>query len=128
MNPMPDLMIAGLKMIAALGVVLAVVLLLLYGVRKLASQRIPAGCAKRIQVLESHYMGVKKSIALVRVPGKILVLGLCQDRINLLDTLDDTLADISMVSPAKDSAGDGPSAPFGSLLAGRLKKIRKVSR
>jgi flagellar biogenesis protein FliO len=125
MNPMPDLMVAGLKMIAALGAVLAMVLLLLAGVRKLAGRRIGAGPARRIEVLESHYMGVKKSIALVRVPGKVLVLGICGDRINLLDTLEETLTDTSMATSEQDSSGDGPSAPFGSLLASRLKNFRK---
>ncbi len=129
MSPMPDLMLAGIKMIAALGVVLALVLLMLVGLRKLAGQRIGGGSAKRIQVLESHYMGVKKSIALVRVPGKVLVLGLCGDRINLLDTLEETLADTAMAASdsdrSSDGTGDGTSGPFGSLLAGRLKKLRR---
>ncbi len=118
MNPMPDMMLAGLKMIAALAVVLAMVFLLLYGVRKLASRRIGAGSTKRIQVLESHYMGVKKSVALVRVPGKILVLGLCQDRINLLDTLDDAPPDAA--APPADTVDHDAPVPFGPLLAGQM--------
>ncbi len=83
MNGTPDMLTAGLKMIASLGVVLAMILLLLYGVRKLTSQRLGAVGGKRIQVLESHYMGVKKTISLVRVPGKGLVLGISGDRIDI---------------------------------------------
>jgi flagellar biosynthetic protein FliO len=115
MNAAPDMITAGLKMIAALGVVLALILFLLYGLRRMSGQRLGPLGGKRIQVVESHYLGVKKSIALVQVPGKVLVLGLTADRINLLDTLDETSIDT-------------PSAPnetksFGPLLSERLKKI-----
>ena len=115
MNGTPDMITAGLKMIASLGVVLAMILLLLYGVRKLTSQRMGAAGGKRIQVLESHYLGVKKTISLVRVPGKVLVLGISGDRINLLDTLKDDI--VQQETPS------GGSTSFGPILSDRLKKI-----
>jgi flagellar protein FliO/FliZ len=117
MSATPDMLAAGLKMIASLGLVLAIILSLLYASRKLAGRRMGAGGGKRIQVLESHYLGVKKSISLVRVPGKVLVLGLAGDRINLLDTLDEET--VRQASP--------PEAPpaFGPIFAERLKKLGK---
>jgi flagellar biogenesis protein FliO len=42
-----------------------------------------------IRVLGSHYLGVKKTISIVQVPGSILVLGISADRINLLERIDD---------------------------------------
>jgi flagellar protein FliO/FliZ len=115
MNGTPDMITAGLKMVASLGVVLAMILFLLYGIRKLTSQRIGAAGGKRIQVLESHYMGVKKTISLVRVPGKVLVLGISGDRINLLDTLDGEIF--------QEEMPPGVSTSFGPILSDRLKKI-----
>ncbi|MFO7716050.1 flagellar biosynthetic protein FliO [Desulfosarcina sp.] len=115
MNGTPDMLAAGLKMIASLGVVLAMILCLLYGIRKLTNQRMGAGGAKQIHVLDSHYMGVKKSISLVRVPGKVLVLGITGDRINLLDTLDDDVVRQQM--PVDQSKS------FGPMLSERLKKL-----
>ncbi|WP_419663712.1 FliO: flagellar biosynthetic protein [Desulfosarcina variabilis str. Montpellier] len=115
MNAAPDMITTGLKMIAALGMVLAMILVLLYGLRKMASQRIGVTGGKRIQVLENHYMGVKKSIALVQVPGKVLVVGLSADRINLLDTLDETMIE----TPSTDKSANA----FGPLLSNRLKSI-----
>jgi flagellar protein FliO/FliZ len=115
MNGTPDMITAGLKMIASLGVVLAMILLLLYGIRRLSSQRMGVGGGKRIEVLESHYMGVKKTISLVRVPGKVLVLGISGDRINLLDTLGEEI--LAQASPS------APSTSFGPILSDRLKKI-----
>ena len=120
MSAAPDMITAGLKMIAALGVVLALILFLLYGLRKMSSQRMGAVGGKRIQVLENHHMGVKKSIALVQVPGKVLVLGLSADRINLLDTLDENIIDPPVVT------NDAKS--FGPLLRDRLKKIGRKSK
>ena len=115
MNGTPDMISAGLKMIASLGVVLAMILFLLYGIRKLASQRLGTAGGKQIHVLESHYMGLKKTITLVRVPGKVLVLGISGDRINLLDTLDGDIA--------KQELTPGKSNSFGPILSERLKKI-----
>jgi flagellar protein FliO/FliZ len=117
MNATPNMLVAGLKMIASLGVVLAIILSLLYVSRKLAGRRMGAGGGKRIQVLESHYLGVKKSISLVQVPGKVLVLGIAGDRIDLLDTLDEET--VRQAAPP-----DTPSA-FGPIFNDRLKKLGK---
>jgi flagellar protein FliO/FliZ len=115
MNTGPDMLSAGLQMIAALAVVIALIFFLLQWLRRLGHQRTGIGGTKRIRVLESHYLGVKKSVCLVRVPGKVLVLGVCSDRINLLDTIDD------------DAVGDvtDKDTPirFASVIADRLKKI-----
>ncbi len=114
MNGTPDMMTAGLKMIASLGVVLCIILFLLYGMKRLTRRRIGATGGKRIQVLETHYIGVKKTISLVHVPGKVLVLGISGDSINLLDSLDETIV------PQMPS---GESKSFGPMLTDRLKKI-----
>jgi flagellar biogenesis protein FliO len=47
------------------------------------------GKNNRIQVLESHYLGVKKAIALVKVPGSVLVVGLSADRVSLLSKIEE---------------------------------------
>jgi len=115
MNTTPDMLTAGLKMVASLGVVLAMILALLYGLRKVNRQRFGGAGGNQIRVLESHYMGVKKTISLVSVPGKVLVVGVAGDRINLLDTLD---ADIVLRQPEADE-----KKPFAPLLADRLKHL-----
>lgn len=115
MNAVPDMVTTGLKMLAALGMVLALIVFLLYGLRKVTGQRMGGPGGKRIHVLENHYLGVKKSIALVQVPGKVLVLGLSADRVNLLDTISEGLID---TPPA-----DKEVHAFGSLLGSQLKKI-----
>lgn len=120
MTGTPDILDAGLKMIASLVVVLILMVGLLYGIRRLARQRLGTPSGKRIQVIESHYLGVKKAIALVSVPGKVLVLGISGDRINLLDTLDGDAAAAPVTA--------GPPAAFGTLLSDRLKHVGRAVR
>jgi flagellar protein FliO/FliZ len=115
MNATPDMLTAGLKMIASLGMVLALILGLLYGIKKLTRQRMGAAGGRQIRVLESHYMGVKKTIALVSVPGKVLVVGVSGDRINLLDTLDE-----AVVRPQHPADQDHA---FGAMLSDGLKRF-----
>lgn len=110
----PDMLVAGLKMVAALGVVLAILFFLLYAMRKLVGRRIGAIEGKRIQVLENCCLGVKKSISLIRVPGKVLVVGVTSDRIDLLGTLEEDIVQ-------QQENPDGPK-PFVSMLVDRLKQ------
>ena len=88
MNSSPDLALATVKMVIALGVVLAVI----WGLYRIARRSLPmaqaGGKGKMIQILESQYLGVKKNITMVRVPGAVLVLGVGPDRVNLLSRID----------------------------------------
>ncbi len=40
-------------------------------------------------MLATHYLGVKKCVSLVEVPGSVLVLGITNDEIKLLDKIED---------------------------------------
>lgn len=115
MTTAPDMLAAGLKMIVALGLVLGIMLALSYGLRRITGRRMGGVGGKRIQVLESHYLGVKKTISLVRVPGKVLVLGVTGDRINLLTTLDE--------ETVGQPTADDESSSFGLMLTQGLKKL-----
>jgi flagellar biogenesis protein FliO len=42
-----------------------------------------------IRVLASQYVGMKKNISLVQIPGAILVVGISGDTIRLLTQIDD---------------------------------------
>jgi flagellar protein FliO/FliZ len=92
MNYAPEMTTTALKMLLSLGIVLALV----WGLYRLARHNLPgiqAGSrGKLIQVLASHYLGVKKSIAVVQVPGAILVLGIGTEQVNLLSRIDDPAA------------------------------------
>ncbi len=78
----------SLKMITVLvGIVAGLVFLNYYIRRQLHAGKGRVG--RRISVLENAHLGVKKSIAMVQVPGAVLVLGITADRITLLERIND---------------------------------------
>ncbi len=92
MNGAADMTSAMVTMVAALAAVLGVILLLFYAVRRFSPVNGAPGGQRLVTVLGSTYLGVKKTISLVEVPGAVLVLGITADRISLLATIDDPAA------------------------------------
>lgn len=89
MNYSPDITTATIKMVFSLGLILALV----WGLYRLAKKNLPmvnnGGRGRLIQVVESHCIGVKKHIAMVKVPGSVLVLGIGSDKMSLLSKIED---------------------------------------
>ena len=89
MSNSPDLTIAAIKMLVSLVVVLAII----WGLYRVAKKSMPMaqgmGKGRSMQILESQYLGLKKNITMVRIPGAVLVLGVTADRVNLLSRIDD---------------------------------------
>jgi len=84
-----------------IGLVLCLVLACLAGLKKFTSGKWNLGdklglvngtrkkTAKLVDVLSSHYLGPKKTITLVRVAGRILVLGVTDSSISLITEIHD---------------------------------------
>ena len=108
MNHAPDLTMAAIKMVLSLGLALTILWLVYRWTRRSLPAGAAAGKGQLIKVLGSRYLGVKKSIAVVQVPGTVLVLGLGGDRINLLTQIDDpeVLASLSD-TPAQYAKREG---------------------
>jgi flagellar protein FliO/FliZ len=102
MNAMTDLTMVTLKMVLSLAFVLA----LIWGLYRVARKNLPmvqdSGNGKLIRVLASQYLGVKKTITMVQVPGSVLVLGVSSDKVNLLTRIDDPVV-ISGITSRLDS-------------------------
>ena len=88
MNTSPDFLITAAKMLLALGVTVGALLLVLKFTRGLAADRIGKPGAGMVRVLSSTPVGVKKRIALVEVPGAVLVLGITGESIALLSKIE----------------------------------------
>ncbi len=89
MNATPDMLATTLKMVAALALVLAGLGLFFYFSKRVMRKDIAAPGGKMIRVLASQYIGLKKNISLVEIPGAILVVGIAGDTIRLLTKIDD---------------------------------------
>ncbi|MEK6706288.1 MAG: flagellar biosynthetic protein FliO [Bdellovibrionota bacterium] len=87
----------GLKMILRLAAVLVAFVAIAFVVRRYfrrSSDKLRGRLSKlikkrtkMIEVLATHYLGPKKSIAIVKVAGRVLVLGVTNDNINLIQSL-----------------------------------------
>ena len=89
MNAPPDMLATALKMVAALGVVLGGLFVVYYFTRRMTRSDGAGTRDKLIRVLANKFIGVKKNICMVEVPGSILILGVTNDRITLLSEIDD---------------------------------------
>ena len=89
MNYHPDLLSTILKMITALVIVLGGLFIVFYFLKRILHKDIGRSSEKLIRILASSYIGVKKNISLVEIPGSILVLGVTSDNIRLLAKIED---------------------------------------
>ena len=89
MNYYSDLIPSALKLLSALALVLAGLGVAIFFTKRMIANRSGGNGDKLIRVLASSYLGVKKNISLVRVPGALLVLGISGDNIRLLAKIKD---------------------------------------
>jgi len=89
MNYTPDMISSAMKMLLALLVVLGGLGLVLYFMKRFLQKDAGSSMDKPVRVLANTYLGVKKSISLVDIPGAVLVLGITNDKISLLSKIED---------------------------------------
>jgi flagellar biogenesis protein FliO len=115
MTYQPDLWGTALR----LGLSLGLVLLLCWGAlvwSRRFMHRTPAGKGSGLlQVLGHQYLGMKRTLTLVKIPGAVLVLGVTADRIQLLSRIDDPDQLAAIESDAK--------APRQHLFADHLARL-----
>jgi len=89
MNTSPDVFSSTLQMLMALGIVLGGLLGVFYLLKRYLKRDAGGSPGKLIRVITSQYVGIKKNIALVEVPGAVLVVGISNDKISLLTKIED---------------------------------------
>jgi len=100
---------SGIRMVTMLFLVVAFMLLLFYLFKKFVLKNTPyGGSGKLVQVLGTGFLGPRNNIALVEVAGDVLVLGISNDNITLLNHIEDEekIADIKNRS-GKNKPGKG---------------------
>ncbi len=116
MNPVPDLGFSLIKMLASLAVVIGIVLLLS---RWMKAGRLGQGLVSNmnLKMLGAIPLGMKKSIALVKIADRVLVVAIGTERIQLLDTIKDSqqIAKLENQAPNKTNC-------FGKQLKKFLKQ------
>jgi len=89
MNTTPDMLATSFKMLAALALVLGGLGIFFYITKRVMRKDIGNSGGSMIRVLASQYIGLKKNISLVQIPGAILVVGIAGDSIRLLTKIED---------------------------------------
>ncbi len=89
MNTSPTIFSTALQMLAALGIVLGGLLVVFYFMKRVLRRDVSGSKEQLVKVISSQYIGIKKNISLVAVPGSILVVGISNDHISLLTKIDD---------------------------------------
>lgn len=99
-----------LKMLFILLVLTAIFLITHFGLHRLGRRKTIRTRELPIDVLFSRYLGTKKSISMVKIPGKILVLGITPDRITLLSEIEKT-------DQVESMCRDKPDSTFSNYLS-----------
>ena len=89
MNISPTIFSTALQMLAALGIVLGGLLVVFYFMKRAFRGNVNGSKERLVKVISSQYIGIKKTISLVEVPGSVLVVGISNDHISLLTKIDD---------------------------------------
>ncbi len=122
MSAPPESIPSALKMLAALAAVLGGLFVAVYLARRFFQGAGAASGGRLVRVIASHYIGVKKAVTLVEIPGAVLVLGVAGDRITLLSRIDDP-ATLERIQRREPQA----AASFGdhlSRLTARMKALQ----
>ena len=113
-----------LRMVLSLSAVLALMVGLMYLVKRFVlpgtgTMRMPV----QVELLGKRSLQPKKSIVVVRVAGKVLVLGLSEHGMQTLTELSEEEVQAVLPAPAQTPSGTG--LPFSAYLQDTLRTIRR---
>lgn len=78
---------SGQKAIMTIGILLALVGAGYYAVRRFSHTSKPGKSNMQIKVLSQHYLGPKKSLAIIRVAGESILIGVTDQNISMIKSL-----------------------------------------
>ncbi len=107
--------LSTLKVVLALGFTLVLLFVAVWFLKHFMQFRnVPGVSGSNIELLEMRYMGPRKSIALIAVAGRVLIVGITEQNMTTLGEL----------SPEEAAALNLQSSNVDTPFAGILKKIR----
>jgi flagellar protein FliO/FliZ len=122
MNTAPEIVSTAFKMLTALGIVLGGLLICVYFIKRFLNRDVRGSKEQLIKVIACQYIGIKKNISLVEIPGSILVVGVSNDNISLLTKIEDKIV---LDGLRQENSRLGPSfSDHLQRLAGRFKQDR----
>jgi flagellar biogenesis protein FliO len=83
------------------------------------------GSRPLVQVISTGYIGVKKSVTMVKIPDAILVLGVTNERITLLSKVEDQVLIDRICTNKTPETLPSFSRQFHSLYSGLMRKSNR---
>lgn len=114
------------RLLGSLAIVLGLIVVAAYVLKRMmASSRLSAGRGKFLDVIQVTPLGGKRQILLVRVAGRLLVIGASGDNLSLLTELpdEDAAATASEKTPQPVAAPDAKRAEFLDVLKNAGRRI-----
>ena len=112
------------QLVCALVGVIALIFLFFWVLRKVNKGILTTG-GKRLKILDRATLGGEKSIVVVSVAGKCMVLGVTAGRIDKIEDLSLTEEEyLSQLYPEVEAQQDGFFAAFSDALAKNIKNMR----
>jgi flagellar protein FliO/FliZ len=109
-------------MLTALGLVLGGLLVCVYFIKRFLKKDVGGPKEQLIRVIASQYIGIKKNISLIEIPGSVLVVGVSNDNISLLTKIED---EIALDALRQENSRMAPSfLDHLQRLTGRFKQAR----
>ena len=122
MNTTPEMVSTAFRMLTALGIVLGGLLVCVYFIKRFLKRDVGGSKEQLIRVIASQYIGIKKNISLIEIPGSILVVGVSNDNISLLTKIED---EIVLDALRQENSRMAPSfSDYLQRLTGRFKQAR----
>ena len=111
------------KMLSALVVVLVCIYAGIFLLRKFLNRRYNAAGGERIlQVMETAYVGQKKTVSLVRVAQKSVLIGVTDNNISVLTELSEE----ETAALAENTAADGEAEGFNRILKTTYERVKNM--
>lgn len=123
LNETSSLFSAIMKVAGSLGLVLALMVMLIYFVKKSGLSQGGSGAGSMIKVLDTRMVAQKKYIAIVEIAGKCIAVGITDHNINMLTSLDDT----TVTSPSLQESRTLKNQPFATIF-NKVKSFKNPSR
>ena len=125
MMTQPELWGTGLKTFGMLCIVLAILVVVLFLMKRFSYLKDGFGHGKFIKILSSHHLTPKERIALIDVVGEKLVIGITPESITFLTKIEESGALARIESIEADGA---PHGVFAGLLRSSLKSKVKNAK
>jgi flagellar biosynthetic protein FliO len=114
------------KMIAALVVVIVAIYVGVYLLRRFMNgQRKRAGQGSLLEVIETSHLAPKRSLALVRVADKAVLIGMGETGMTMLTELDPDQTAVALSPPSEETIG-APQG-FGGMVQKAMTSLRGIA-